>query len=141
MVQAVKLWLKNWKNFSGRASRSEYWWVALASVIVMAVLGTILMVAFVAVAAATNGSDAAMGVLLVAVWGVMAIVGLATIVPSMSLGIRRLHDTNQSGWLYLVSFVPYVGSIILIVLMAQASNPAGARFDGAAQPLYGPESI
>ena len=141
MVQAVKLWLKNWKNFSGRASRSEYWWVALASVIVMAVLGTILMVAFVAVAAATNGSDAAMGVLLVAVWGVMAIVGLATIVPSLSLGIRRLHDTNQSGWLYLVSFVPYVGSIILIVLMAQASNPAGARFDDAAQPLYGPESI
>ena len=141
MVQAVKLWLKNWKNFSGRASRSEYWWVALANVIVMAVLGTILMVAFVAVAAATNGSDTAMGVLLVAVWGVMALVGLATIVPSLSLGIRRLHDTNQSGWLYLVNFVPYVGSIILIVLMAQASNPAGARFDDAAQPLYGPESI
>jgi len=141
MVQAVKLWLKNWKNFSGRASRSEYWWVALANVIVMAVLGTIFMVAFVAVAAATNGSDTAMGVLLVAVWGVMALVGLATIVPSLSLGIRRLHDTNQSGWLYLVSFIPYVGSIILIVLMAQASNPAGARFDDAAQPLYGPEHL
>ena len=141
MVQAVKLWLKNWKNFSGRASRGEYWWVMLASVIVSAVLGTILMVAFVAVAAATNGSDAAMGVLLVAVWGVMAIVGLATIVPSLSLGIRRLHDTNQSGWLYLVNFVPYVGSIILIVLMAQAPNPAGTRFDDAAQPLYGPEHL
>ena len=141
MVQAVKLWLKNWKNFSGRASRSEYWWVALANVIVMAVLGTIFMVAFVAVAAATNGSDTAMGVLLVAVWGVMALVGLATIVPSLSLRIRRLHDTNQSGWLYLVSFIPYVGSIILIVLMAQASNPAGARFDDAAQPLYGPEHL
>lgn len=141
MVQAVKLWLKNWKNFSGRASRSEYWWVALANVIVSAVLGTILMVAFVAVAAATNGSDTAMGVLLVAVWGVMALVGLATIVPSLSLGIRRLHDTNQSGWMYLISFIPYVGSIVLIVLMAQASNPAGARFDDAAQPLYGPENI
>src|SRR5674476_1107473 len=92
MVQAVKLWLKNWENFSGRASRGEYWWVMLASVIVSAVLGTILMVAFVAVAAITSGSDTAMGVLLVAVWGVMALVGLATIVPSLSLGIRRLHD-------------------------------------------------
>ena len=71
----------------------------------------------------------------------IGIVCLATFVPSLSLGVRRLHDTNQSGWLYLVSFIPYVGSIILIVLMAQASNPAGARFDDAAQPLYGPEHI
>jgi uncharacterized membrane protein YhaH (DUF805 family) len=141
MVQAVKLWLKNWKNFSGRASRGEYWWVALASVIVGAVLGTIFMVALVAVAAATNGSDTAMSILLVAVWGVMALVSLAAVVPSLSLGIRRLHDTNQSGWLYLVSFIPSVGSIILLVLMTQASNPAGARFDDAAQPLYGPEHL
>jgi uncharacterized membrane protein YhaH (DUF805 family) len=141
MVQAVKLWLKNWKNFSGRASRSEYWWVTLASVIVMTVLGIILMVAFVAVAAATNGSDPAMGALVVVVWGVMALIGLATLVPSISLGVRRLHDTNQSGWMYLVDFIPSVGGIILLVLMAQASNPAGARFDDAAQPLYGPEHL
>jgi uncharacterized membrane protein YhaH (DUF805 family) len=91
--------------------------------------------------AASNGSDTAVGVALASMYGIMALVSLATIVPSLSLGIRRLHDTNQSGWLYLVSFLPYVGSIILIVLMAQASNPAGARFDDAAQPLYGPENI
>jgi uncharacterized membrane protein YhaH (DUF805 family) len=143
MPQAVKLWLKNWKNFSGRASRSEYWWVALALGIVEAVL-MVIMVAFVIVAAAVDngsGSGNPFGVVFLLVWGLMALFGLATVVPSIALGVRRLHDTNQSGWLHLVTFIPYVGSIILIVLLAQSSNPAGARFDDAAQPLYGPESL
>jgi len=80
-------------------------------------------------------------VVFLLVWGLMALFGLVTVVPSIALGVRRLHDTNQSGWLHLVTFIPYVGSIILIVLLAQSSNPAGARFDDAAQPLYGPESL
>jgi len=141
MGQAIQLWFKNWKNFSGRASRSEYWWVALA----MGILSMIFMAVFVAVilvaAAATNGSDSAMTATMLLTWAVMAVVGLVTFVPSLSLGVRRLHDTNQSGWLYLVNFIPYAGPIILIVLMAQRSNLAGARFDDAAQPLYGPENL
>jgi len=141
MVQAVKLWLKNWKNFSGRASRSEYWWVVLATFIVMTVLMVVLSLIVLGAVAASNGSDTAVGVALASMCGIMALVSLAAFVPSLSLGVRRLHDTNQSGWMYLISFLPYVGSIVLIVLMAQASNPAGARFDDAAQPLYGPENI
>jgi len=141
IVQAVKLWLKNWKNFSGRASRSEYWWVTLATFIVMTVLMMVMMVVVFGAVAASNGSDTAVGVALASMYGIMALVSLAAFVPSLSLGIRRLHDTNQSGWMYLLTFIPSIGGIILLVLMAQASNPAGARFDDAAQPLYGPESI
>ena len=144
MGQAVRLWLKNWKNFSGRASRSEYWWVFLA----LGILSTVLMIVFVGVMAAaavassaSSGSDAAMGGLMLLLWGVMAVVGLVTFIPSLSLGIRRLHDANLSGWLYLLSFVPSVGGIILLVLMAQDSNPAGARFDDPSQPLYGPQDL
>jgi len=143
MVQAVKLWLKNWKNFSGRASRSEYWWVELAMFILMSVVMTLLMVVVFAIAGASGGSDAGMTLAMTIMFGVTGLIGLALFVPSLSLTIRRLHDINQSGWMYLLSFIPipYVGSIILIVLMAQASNPAGARFDDAAQPLYGPEHL
>jgi hypothetical protein len=43
--------------------------------------------------------------------------------------------------MYLLTFIPYVGGIILLVLMAQPSNAMGARFDDRAQPLYGPENI
>ncbi|MBI4900700.1 MAG: DUF805 domain-containing protein [Actinobacteria bacterium] len=141
MGQAVRLWLKNWKNFSGRASRSEYWWVALAAAIVSMVFALLFVVIVVAAAASGTASDSMMAGVVGVLWGVMALLGLATVVPTLSLGIRRLHDTNQSGWMYLLNFVPYVGGIILIVLMAQASNPAAARFDDPAQPVYGPEDL
>jgi uncharacterized membrane protein YhaH (DUF805 family) len=141
MTQAVKLWLKNWKNFSGRASRSEYWWTALALGILWTIMGVIFAIVLVVTAAASNGSDAVISAALLIMMAVMAVVGLAQLVPSLSLGIRRLHDTSQSGWLCLINFVPYVGGIISIVLAAQPSNPAGARFDDAAQPLYGPETL
>jgi uncharacterized membrane protein YhaH (DUF805 family) len=141
MAQAVKLWLKNWKNFSGRASRSEYWWVALASLILMIVVMVVLAVVAFGIAAASGGSDSGFTVAMVVVYGVMALLGIALFVPSLSLSIRRLHDINQSGWMYLLNFIPNIGGIIMIVLLAQAPNPAGSRFDDAAQPLYGPEHL
>jgi uncharacterized membrane protein YhaH (DUF805 family) len=139
MPQAVKLWLKNWKNFSGRASRSEYWWVFLTLAVVEVVLMVVMMIVT-GIAAAADNSGALAGTLFVMVWGLMGLIGLATVVPTVALGVRRLHDTNQSGWLHLVSLLGGIGTIIMIVLCAQPSNPAGARFDDAAQPLYGPES-
>lgn len=140
MPQAVKLWLKNWKNFSGRASRSEFWWTYLSIVIVEMVLGIVLMIIAFGIIAATNGSDAS-GFLALLLYGVFGLTALALVVPSVSLAVRRMHDTNQSGWLALVTLIPSVGSIILLVLAAQPSNPAGARFDDAAQPLFGPEHL
>jgi len=95
----------------------------------------------VVIAAASGGSDSAIGGALILGYGVLVLAGLATLVPSLSLGVRRLHDTNQSGWLYLLSLLGGIGSIILLILVAQPSNPAGARFDDAAQPLYGPENL
>jgi uncharacterized membrane protein YhaH (DUF805 family) len=140
MIPAVKLWLKNWKNFSGRASRSEFWWVYLAMAIVMTVLSVVLGIIAVGLFAADNGSGA-LAMIGVLIYSLLGLVGLALFVPSVSLGVRRLHDSNQSGWMWLINFIPTVGPIILLVLMAQASNPAGARFDDAAQPLHGLESI
>lgn len=141
MTQAVKLWLKNWKNFSGRASRSEYWWVYLLNVIVMFVVMLIAMALVFIVVAATNGSDAGAGLAMLAAYGLVGLAGLAMFIPSLSLAIRRLHDINQSGWLALLYLIPNIGGIVMIVLEAQPSNPAGARFDDRAQPLYGPENI
>lgn len=149
MPQAVKLWLKNWKNFSGRASRSEFWWVALAQFIVSMVLGIVIAViaAILIAAAAASASasssapDGVIALIVFLFYGIFGLLGLAMFVPTLALSVRRLHDTNQSGWMYLLSFIPSVGGIILLVLLAQPSNPMGARFDDRAQPLYGPENI
>lgn len=140
MPQAVALWLKNWKNFTGRASRSEYWWVVLFQAMVGFVIMALLIILLIAIGVMTDGSNVGMGLAAVLVTSLGAIFGIATIVPTLAVTARRLHDTNQSGWMYLLSFIPYVGSFIVIYLLAQPSNPAGARFDDPNQPLRGTDS-
>ena len=69
------------------------------------------------------GAGAIVGLILA------VILGLATIVPSLALSVRRLHDSNKSGWLLLLGLIPFVGGIILLVFMVLGPDPAGQRFD------------
>jgi uncharacterized membrane protein YhaH (DUF805 family) len=50
-------------------------------------------------------------------------------VPTIAVGVRRLHDANMSGWLYLINFIPLAGAFVLIVLLVLPPKPEGARFD------------
>ncbi len=91
--------LNNYVNFEGRANRAEFWWYVLANLIIYLVL-------FVLMSASSIFSL------------VYVIFALGTLLPSIAVAIRRLHDTNKSGWLLLLSLVPLVGGIILIVFYA-----------------------
>ena len=109
-------------RFDGRASRSEYWWWVLASTVVFGLLAVLVAV--------TAGPDPESPSALSAVLTiVLLIVLLAVIVPSIAVTVRRLHDADLSGWFYLLGLIPSVGGIILLVLTALPSKPAGARFD------------
>ncbi|MET4144312.1 DUF805 domain-containing protein [Arthrobacter sp. UYCo732] len=121
---AVKRFFKKYTAFSGRASRSEYWWWTLVSGIIGIVLNIII-------GAGTSGSSSAPSYGPIAIFGiVLALVWvLATIVPSLAVSVRRLHDGNFSGWLLLLHLVPFLGSIAVLVMMILPSNPAGQRFD------------
>jgi uncharacterized membrane protein YhaH (DUF805 family) len=126
--QAIARFFKKYATFSGRASRSEYWWWFLFNLIigvVISIIGSVL--GFVQVDAATGAVTLGAGYVLVSVIG--GIWGLATLVPHLAIIWRRLHDTNKSGGFFFLSFIPFVGTIILIVLLALDTNPAGARFD------------
>ena len=126
---AVRRFFKKYATFSGRASRSEYWWWVLVSFIVSAVLNVIMLVG--GAAGAEVGADGTsvpgpgmvIGLILAAIWFI------AVIVPSLALSVRRLHDANFSGWMLLLGFVPFVGGIILLVFMVMEAKPAGQRFD------------
>ena len=102
---------KFWKTWSaeGRASRSEFWWVFLANFLIGFALGIV---------GGIIGADTALS----------GLYSLAACVPGILLAIRRLHDTGKSGWLWLVAFVPVVGTLILLVLLAQPSEPQQNRF-------------
>lgn len=109
--------LKNYVGFNGRARRKEYWMFYLFNIIIVFVLYGLGM--------ATIKS---IGGLFIALYGLYA---LGVFLPSLAVSIRRLHDINKSGWWYLISLVPLIGSIWLIVLLATE----GTRGENA----YGPD--
>jgi len=133
--QAISSGFKNYVNFSGRAMRSEFWW-------------WFLFVWLVGVAA--NLVDMAMGrgswELTQNAEGVytysyenLGIFGslwaLAIILPTIAVAIRRLHDTDHSGWWWLLGFVCCIGPLILIfAFYIQPGTPGDNRFGPPRQP-------
>ena len=107
-TQAIESGFKNYVNFNGRARRSGYWyWVLFVSL--FTIVGSI-------VNAVTE-----IGVLA-------GVFGLATLLPSLGVGVRRLHDIDKSGWFLLLWLIPIVGAIILIVWACQAGTRGANRF-------------
>jgi uncharacterized membrane protein YhaH (DUF805 family) len=97
---------QKYADFSGRARRSEYWWFYLFVVIVDIVMGII---------------DGVIGTRIPG-----TLVGLALVVPIIAVGVRRLHDTGRSGWLYLIAFT-IIGILVLIYWFAADDSQPGAN--------------
>jgi uncharacterized membrane protein YhaH (DUF805 family) len=124
--EAVKRFFKKYATFSGRASLSEYWWVMLFNAIVgiVAAVAMIMSGALDVDLASTEMPPAAALVELL-----VNLYGLAVFIPNWALAVRRLHDANFSGWLYLLGLVPILGSLVVLILTLMTANPAGTRFD------------
>jgi len=108
MIEAIKSVFSQYVGFKGRARRSEYWYFFLFNFIVALVLGIIGQVI---------GNT-----ILSTLWS------LAVILPGIAVGIRRLHDIGKSGWWLLISFVPVVGTILLIVWCCKDSDPGENQY-------------
>ena len=137
MLEWMILPLKRYAEFSGRSRRKEYWSFALLIGLVYLVLGGIMLAGGVSMATLMDqtGAPAALGPLFYVGAGLFGIFALAIIVPSIAVGIRRLHDRDMSGWWYLgfivASMIPVVGflaSIAMIVLMFLPGTPGPNRF-------------
>ena len=99
--------------FSGRASRSEYWWFVLFHCAVLICIGFLVgLMADPVTILAGNLLNA-----LIFGWE------LIVLFPSLCLCCRRLHDIGKSGWWFLVTFVPFVGGIICLIWMCKPSDP------------------
>jgi uncharacterized membrane protein YhaH (DUF805 family) len=96
-IEAVKACFQKYASFSGRATRSEYWWFALfqaaAQIVALMISETLFL-----------------------------IVALALLLPALAVGARRLHDIGKSGWLQLVWLVPAVGWAFMIYWFVQPSG-------------------
>ena len=98
--------------FSGRASRSEYWWGYLGYVVVATVLQIVGLVAAIALSSVSEGlAGLAIAVPYLAIF--------AMIIPLIGVTVRRLHDTGKSGWMALIFIIPCIGIILWLVWMIE----------------------
>lgn len=114
--------LKRYAVFDGRAGRPEFWWFTLFSFIVAVAIGLV-----VEIAVGGGAGQAALYLYL-----------LAVALPSLGVSIRRLHDTNRSGWWVLIGFVPLIGGIWQLVLMVLTGDAFRNRYGDPPNSPEGP---
>lgn len=101
--ESIKVCFQKYADFNGRAKRPEFWWFVLFLFLVSLALGVV--------------SDV-----------LSALFSLATLIPSLAAGARRLHDTGRSGWLQLLGLIPILGWLVLIYFCAQEGNAADNQY-------------
>ena len=118
-MESVSTCLKeSYFGFEGRASRSEYWWFTLFLALLEIV--TSVLDGFLGTYAVTSSGRM--------IGFINLIFLLAILLPSIAVAVRRLHDTDRSGWFYLLIFIPLIGSIILIIFFIQQGTNGRNRF-------------
>jgi len=131
LFAAVSSVLRQYANFSGRARRSEYWWYTLAYGVVAAAV----TIAF----PSSSPDTAAIGTVI------SALLSLALLLPTLGVAVRRLHDTDHSGLWLFIGFVPLIGAIWMIVLLATDGTPGRNRFGAnpkaATRPVRQPVGV
>ncbi len=135
---------KKYTTFQGRATLREFWWFVLAYVLVF---GALYAAAFIALLSggttttydslgdpvATPNTSGPGAVIALVLFVAALLFALATVLPYLSVTVRRLHDSGKSGWWYWISLVPFIGGIWLLILLASP---------GTVGPnLYGPPSV
>jgi uncharacterized membrane protein YhaH (DUF805 family) len=97
-IEAVKVCFSKYADFSGCASRPEFWWWILFTFVATAVLETFSR-------------------------NLSGLFSIGTFLPAIAVTARRLHDTDRSGWLQLLWLIPIIGWILLIIWCAETGKP------------------
>jgi uncharacterized membrane protein YhaH (DUF805 family) len=97
-IDSIRICFIKYAEFRGCASRPEFWWFVLFTIVASTALDTV--------------SDSA-----------ALAFSIATLLPMTAVTTRRLHDTDKNGWLQLVGIIPILGWIVIIVWCAQATTP------------------
>lgn len=114
-IKAISLFFKNYANFSGRASKSEYWWSFLFNIIVFLPISLI------------SGVIPPIG----------GLCSIALIIPGISIAVRRLHDVGKSGAWWFMGLIPFAGGIILLIQFLKDSEGDNQWGSGPIANAYG----
>lgn len=103
---------KKYATFDGRARRSEYWYFTLINILIMQIFYSI----------ESTGTTFGLFFLMSILFGV------ASAIPTMAVGVRRLHDIGRSGWWLLINVVPLFGQLVFLVFTLMPSEPGANRY-------------
>lgn len=107
--------LRKYAEFDGRARRKEYWMFTLFNIIIYIALSIVDQVA---------GLNKLTG----GISPLATLYSLGVLIPGLAVSVRRLHDTNKSGWWILIAFIPLIGAIVLLVFMVTDGDRGKNRF-------------
>jgi uncharacterized membrane protein YhaH (DUF805 family) len=110
---AIATCFRKYVDFTGRARRAEYWWFVLFYCLL---IGALTIVDVMVMSARAGG-----GVL-------SSLASLALFLPTLAVAVRRLHDTDRTGWWVLIGFIPLIGWIIYLVFVCQRGTEGPNRF-------------
>jgi uncharacterized membrane protein YhaH (DUF805 family) len=132
--EAIKRAFAGWSTWEGRATRAEYWWWFLF-------VWLLSFIPYVGILASLDWNTTADGTVegsgggVSVIWVVLFLVlWLAFILPSIAVSVRRLHDTDRSGWWYWITLVPCIGGIWYLVLMVLPSTPGPNKYGAPSAP-------
>jgi uncharacterized membrane protein YhaH (DUF805 family) len=128
---AIRSVFTKYATFTGRSSRSEFWWWILFEWLTRSFLGFIYTMTMLAIIvpkadALKDQAEASVQALLGAIFNPMYFVllawSLALLLPSLAVTVRRFHDIGRSGWFVLLTFIPVVGTILMILFLVEESD-------------------
>ena len=139
--------LKRYADFNGRSRRMEYWMFTLFSTIMVLIFGAIMLIGLPwAEMAAQSANAGAMtadkfggagapatpefnpGAMFWIGLGLLSLWILGTLIPGIAVTVRRFHDQDKSGWMYCLSFIPYIGGFIVLVFMFLDGTPGPNQY-------------
>ena len=123
--EALNSVFQHYATFQGRARRSEYWWFSLFFGLVN---GFFQIVSSSMADKMLSGALSPTSPALLSMQIVALAFGLALFIPSITVGVRRLHDIGKSGWNVWWSLIPIIGQILLLVWMCQDSDPMPNKY-------------
>jgi uncharacterized membrane protein YhaH (DUF805 family) len=121
-TEAIRSGFDNYVNFNGRASRPAYWWWVLFGALVSLVTRVLDgLVGTNFVRYNQYGMEIGIGI-------ISSLVGLALLLPSIAVLVRRLHDTDRSGWWYWIILIPILGWLVLLYFLVSRGTPGDNRY-------------
>ena len=114
--------LKQYIRFNGRSRRKEYWYFVLFNWIIILLFGGLFGLLTDGLGLSEDNFIVSLLVLFLGIYF------LGTLLPGLGVAVRRLHDTNKSGWWLLLGAIPYLGGLILFIFFVQDSQPGRNKY-------------